>query len=69
MAKQYEELPEPIDAMPEVIAEVVLSMPPKREWRYLKRQRERREARQRQGVIADTPPKERGNSSQAEPGQ
>lgn len=68
MAKQYEELPEPIDAPPEVIAEVVLSMPPKREWQYLKRQRERRAARQRQGVIADTPPKA-NNSSKEEPGQ
>ena len=29
-------MPEPIDATPEEIAEVVLKMPPKSDWRYLK---------------------------------
>ena len=31
-------MPERIDASPEDIAEVVLKMPPKQDWRYLKAQ-------------------------------
>lgn len=46
MSIEYEDLPEPIDAPAEVIARAIMSAPPKREWRYMKRAAEKKAARQ-----------------------
>ena len=37
MGRPPRQFPEPIDMTPEELAEKVLSMPPKKEWRYMKK--------------------------------